>query len=361
LENGSQSLQTAATKVSRRADRKMSIFTFDAHKLTSTIAYHDPAGEAVVSERIYTRKAEVAKLLHRFAKPWVVYMEACRQAPALCRWLWDLGAEVHLLNPQKLKALAKLDGAKTDGKDARFMLRLVDVGFAPEAYLAPPEVVEDRALSRGHDVLRKTATTYRNQLRTVFAQHDVQCDCSDLRSRKARERMWDLIDQLPQNAAMLAGLYWTLLEQVENALSAVDAQISSRGKADPVVCELMKIHGIGILTAFGIVAEVGDVERFINPKHFVGYAGLGPVSNDSDGYKGKRKLPKRCNKRLRYLAVMAAQCASRCKKPSRAREAYLRVKVRCGANTGKIAAARELLADVFYAWRRLNVSRVQAA
>jgi transposase len=68
--------------------------------------------------KIYTRRPDLAQLRGELPRPWIVVLEATRQSPAVCAWLRELDTEIHLVDPQKLAALATLRAAKTDAKDA---------------------------------------------------------------------------------------------------------------------------------------------------------------------------------------------------------------------------------------------------
>jgi transposase len=114
--------------------------------------------------------------------------------------------------------------------------------------------------------------------------------------------------------------------------------------------------------ALALVAELGEIERFEDPAHLISYAGLAPRANDSDEHHGPRQLPFRCNKRLRHLATQAAQAACRSRQPSNARRTYERLRARgLHHNTAKIAAARDLLKDIFYGWKRAQDETQPAA
>jgi len=114
---------------------------------------------------------------------------------------------------------------------------------------------------------------------------------------------------------------------------------------------LLQLPGVGVVTAFGLLAEIGDVARFDTPKQLHSYAGLTPRVRQSDSFDGQRYLPQRCSKRLRYWSVLAAQGAVRSDGTSRMAQAYQRLRTRHGPNTAKVAAARVLLTEVFYRWR----------
>jgi len=141
----------------------------------------------------------------------------------------------------------------------------------------------------------------------------------------------------------------------------VDEQIKQMADDDPVAVELMEQPGKGPLTTMGMLAEIGDIGRFPSAKQLISYAGLAPSVRQSGEKSHTGRLPLRCNKHLRYWAVTCAQSATRSNKPSRAKEVYQRVKHRHGPNAAKIAAAREILKDVYYTYQRMQQVAEEAA
>jgi hypothetical protein len=69
----------------------------------------------------------------------------------------------------------------------------------------------------------------------------------------------------------------------------------------PAFKELLKIKGVGLITAAGFIAEVGDISRFEHPKQIQKLAGLSLKENSSGKHKGKTTISKRGRKRLRSL------------------------------------------------------------
>lgn len=69
----------------------------------------------------------------------------------------------------------------------------------------------------------------------------------------------------------------------------------------PAFKELLKIKGVGLVTAAGFIAEVGDISRFEHPKQIQKLAGLSLKENSSGKHKGKTTISKRGRKRLRSL------------------------------------------------------------
>lgn len=338
----------------------MAKLAFDTHKRTSTSGHLNPSTGELEKETIPTTFEALRELLGRYTEPVIVYVEACREGPRFARWAQSLGAEVHLLDPAKIKPIARVMQSKTDKHDARLMalLTLADGLLNLEVYLAPGDVTQNRSLSRGRNVLRKISTMLRNVLRIILHLNDVETGVTDLCGKRAREQWDSWVAQLPPRTALVARIFFDLLGQVEQSIGTLDAEMSKQAKRDPVVKALQGVHGIGRMIAFGIAAEIGDISRFRNPKALICFAGLAPMSNDSDEYHGPRHLSNRCNKRLRCLVVQAAQSAARCRKPSRARDAYYRVKQNHDPTTASIAAAREIITDVYYIWRRTDAAQV---
>ena len=74
----------------------------------------------------------------------------------------------------------------------------------------------------------------------------------------------------------------------------------------PYVDKLLEIRGIGLKTVIGFVAEVGDIQRFDNPKQIQKLAGYAIVKNESGKHKGESHISYRGRKRLRYVLYEAA-------------------------------------------------------
>jgi len=88
--------------------------------------------------------------------------------------------------------------------------------------------------------------------------------------------------------------YQTVMELVEKLMQEI-----------PGVSELLNIKGIGLVTAAGFIAEVGDISRFSHSKQIQKFARLNLRENSSGKHKGKTKISKRGRKRLRAILFRA--------------------------------------------------------
>jgi transposase len=225
------------------------------------------------------------------------------------------------------------------------------VDQVPEAYLAPEAVVANRVITRARQQLTQAATSACNSIRSFFAQLGIDAPPGRLDSKAARKQMPALIQSLPDGFAQAATGFWTVLICLWAQIDALEREIATRVKADPVASALVQLPGIGPNLALALVAEIGQIERFVSTDKLHSYAGVVPQVRQSGTFRAQGGLSDRCNKRLRYVAVLAAQCAARTKTYNEPKRAYERVRRRSGPNSAKIAAARKLLNAVFFTWR----------
>ncbi len=73
----------------------------------------------------------------------------------------------------------------------------------------------------------------------------------------------------------------------------------------PHVEKLFAIKGVGLITAAGFLAEVGDIGRFDSPKQIQKLAGLELKENSSGKHKGRASISKRGRKNLRKILFQA--------------------------------------------------------
>lgn len=97
-----------------------------------------------------------------------------------------------------------------------------------------------------------------------------------------------------------------LLKEIENLLN-----LSNFSKQIKKNIELVdSIPGIGRLTATTLVAEIGDIDGFIKPKHLVAFFGIDSSVNESGNFKGTQNKISKRGTRIGRRALYAAALAS---------------------------------------------------
>ena len=134
--------------------------------------------------------------------------------------------------------------------------------------------------------------------------------------------------------------------QVEGEISRLEAEIIERGKSLVGLKRLLQVHGLNLLAAIGLLAEIGSIELFETSKQLVAYAGLATSVRQSEETTRRGKITKQGRKRLRTICVRAVlSMVNRTKTPLM--EFYQQKKREKGAGKAIVATARKLLVIVF--------------
>lgn len=137
----------------------------------------------------------------------------------------------------------------------------------------------------------------------------------------------------------------TRLTGLMNDLAAQDERIR----------RLIHLPGFGVVTALTVVAAVGEITRFEDAKHLVGYAGLGARVHDSGLTTRTGHITKAGRKDLRTALVEAAQVAANSHPHWQAELA--RLEPRLGRNKAIVAIARKLLVTVWHVLTKQTTDR----
>ena len=109
---------------------------------------------------------------------------------------------------------------------------------------------------------------------------------------------------------------------------------------------LIHLPGFGVVTALTVVAAIGEIARFEDAKHLVGYAGLGARIHDFGLTTRTGRITKAGRRDLRCALVEAAQVAAISHPHWKAELA--RLEPRLGRNKAIVAIARKLLVAVWF-------------
>jgi transposase len=97
------------------------------------------------------------------------------------------------------------------------------------------------------------------------------------------------------------------IRDIERRLEMVEGQLIALARQTPAVDRLMKVPGIGLLTATALVGLVGDFRRFPSGRHFASYLGLTPREHSSGLRRHLGRISKRGDVYLRALFTHGAR------------------------------------------------------
>lgn len=324
--------------------KSVAVIALDLHKRFSRGAVLNDEGMIIEDVRLgHGDWWEYERYLADFEAGTDVVMEATFNWPAVADLAERMGLRPHLAHPWRAREMAK-GMPKSDRKDAIFLGRLWLAGgeIFPMAYLAPPEVRSMRDRFRWRVTLVRMGTMLKNHIHGHLFKHGIlEETASDLFSPKGRKVLAEL--RLPKEAEAHLAQVLCVLDDLDQQRARVEKEIWRHLKEDPRADLLQTIPGIGKLTAYAILAEVGEMERFPNGRALASYAGVLPMSNESAEKDFGRYTNPRCNRYLRWSLIEGVSGAV--KGSRRMRSLHSRVRARNPKYPGKarVAVAREII------------------
>jgi transposase len=282
-------------------------FGIDLAKSVFQVHGVDAEGQVVAQRQL--RRGQV---LSFFAKqpPALIGMEACGSAHYWGRALAALGHEVRLMPPAYVKPYVRRN--KNDARDAEACCEAVG---RPTMRFVPIKSVEQqcqRALHRVRDLLVRQRTQLGNALRGQLYEMGLIGATGSAGIKALVERIEAGSADMP--AALLVALrplarQWRVL-QVE--IGQLDAELLSQARAHPDACRLMRIPGVGPITAHAVIAAIGDGHQFASARDFAAWTGLTRKNHDTGGKaRLTGHISKAGDRSLRRLLILGASSGLR--------------------------------------------------
>lgn len=227
---------------------------------------------------------------------------------------------------------------------ASILARLLAKGLLVGIWVPPREVQDLRALIAQRNKLTRLSTQAKNRLHAILHRRQILPPAGEL-FHPEKQDWWLALELSPAEKTNLRCNLESLtfahqqIERIETTLKALAAQ-------DERATRLIHLPGISLINALAILAAIGDISRFNNPKKLVGYAGLGGRVHESGMTSRKGAITKAGRRDLRTALVEAAQTASTRHPHWKAELA--RLMPRLGRNKAIVAIARKLLVAVWH-------------
>jgi transposase len=309
----------------------------------------DAAGQCLGTGTVPPTVAGLTGLSERvraYGQPVRAAIEAMTGARFVHDYLERAGGDVAMADAQKAKGLAPL-ACKTDRIDARVLAELTRRHLVPAVWLPSPQVQADRERARFRLHLVRHRSRLKHRIHSALIAHGVPRRQSDLFGQQGRAFLATL--GLPEPWRTHVGTALALIDDLTGRITALEQELRARGAAHPDVPLLLTVPGIGWVLGYTLAAEIGDIDRFATPTHFVSYTGLCPRVYQSGARDRRGKLSKLGPRYLRWALVEAAPNAA---KHVVYRDRYQRMKRRLGRQRGakiaQIDIARRLAIAIWY-------------
>lgn len=327
----------------------------DLAKNIFEIAVADERGHIVERQRL--NRARFDRFFVNRAACRIV-MEACGSAHHHARRLSSQGHEVVLLPAQYARAYVRRN--KTDAADAA---ALIEAARCPDIRPIPIKSVDQQALQQLHRLRSQwmSARTARiNFLRGCLREFGVGIPVG---AHRAIQSVRDALSS--QHGLVPVLLHPSLLEllaeidSLEQRCKHIERELARLNEHDPIVERLLKIPGVGPLTATALRASVVDVQRFPSGRHFASWLGLTSREHSSGERRRLGRISKQGDPYLRTLLIhgaravlLAARSAQRRGSAlDRLRTWALELQERRGHNKATVALANKLARIAWATWR----------
>jgi transposase len=252
--------------------------------------------------------------------------------------------EFHLANVLQMPLPPKARRCKTDTVDTARLQREYLNGSMPLAHQPPAWWRQVRRVVAYRENLVARRTSIRNWINRYLA-HETWEERTGLWSAKGRRRLQRLVEAWPRRDALVGSAKLRELDELEAALSQVEAELLAIHHECPEAQRLDAIRGIGLVSAVSIVARIGPIERFKNAEQLIAYAGLAPGVQQSDQTRRNGRIGGGgTDRHLRHYLIEASIWA---RQFPRYQPTYERVARRRGNKIGRLVVARLLLRSIY--------------
>lgn len=274
---------------------------FDIAKRVFAFCGVNKQGKVVVHKQL--RRKEV---LSYFAQlpPTTIGIEACGGSHYWARELSKLGHCVKLICAKYVIPYRRK--GKNDINDAEAICEAIG---RPGMQFVAEKTVDQQTILMAHRIRSQSVAT-RTAIINQIHGHLQEFGYAISKGRhKLKREVGDILDDealSPLLVELLHDLLGALCRE-EERIDRLDKCIEQWTKAHPVARQLLKLDGVGVLTASAAVATAGKASLFKNGRQFAAWLGLVPKQDSSGGKNRLLGITKRGDRYLRTLLVHGAR------------------------------------------------------
>jgi transposase len=274
-----------------------------------------------------------AVVLEMTTNTWDVYDALIEHVHSVC-----------VVHPPHVKAVVNPQ-VMNDKIASRTLAKLLAAKLLVSIWVPPREVRDTRMLVAEFHKMSVLGATAKHRLHALLHRHRVKPEVGMEIFDPAMRPWWNLLQiSSAEKACMNTDL--DTLAFAQSQKKALDRSLGEWAAKDERVPLLVQLPGVGLLTAITILAAIGDIRRFPDEDHLVGYAGLGAAVHESGVSRTTGHITKHGRRDLRRVMVDAANHAVQ-DHPYWKQE-LARLEPRLGRSRAVVRIARQLLMAVWH-------------
>ncbi len=286
----------------------------DVHKETIAVSIADAGRSKARFYGTIANTPQAVNALFNKINPEGEVLGVCYEAGpcgyGLYHHLSGMGQACQVVAPSLIPRRAS-EKVKTDRRDSLRLAELLRAGELTPVWVPDAEQEAIRDLVRTRDDFKRMQRQVRQQLLAFLLRHSRRWTGGKKNWTKG---FWHWLEalQLPS-----VHQQWALKEYID-ALRGIDRQIGtieqqmsvakSGWSLEPIVDGLMAMRGVNLITAMGVVAELGDLSRFSKATQLMAYLGLVPREHSSGKHRYQGAITKSGNAHVRRLLIESAWC-----------------------------------------------------
>jgi transposase len=284
----------------------------DVHKASIAVAYvaQDQGAEVTYLGTIGTRQCDLDQLIRKCqskAKHLVFVDEAGPCGYWLYRYLTQKGYECWVVAPSLIPKKAG-DRVKTDRRDAVQLARLMRSGDLTPVYVPKLEDEAIRDLTRAREDTIGDLKAAKFRLKAFLLRHDIRYTGRATWGPAHLRWLSEVVCATPVQQIVFQEYVRAVNEHTER-LQRLEQELHEQVQSwrlQPVVEAIQALRGVQFTVAVTIVAELGDLTRFDNPRQLMSYLGLTPSEYSSGERRRQGSITKTGNTHARRALVEGA-------------------------------------------------------
>jgi transposase len=223
------------------------------------------------------------------------------------RHLTRQGEQCVVVSPSRIPR-ASGDRIKTDRRDATTLARLHRAGELVAIHVPTVDDEAVRDLVRAREDAVGVSTQAKHRLKAFLLRQGQRYHGRAGWSRAYRRWLAKLaFPAAPQQVTLQE--YRDTIDETERRVDRLTEQVRQlvvEWHGAPLVAALQALRGVSLVTAAGLVAELGDLRRFDHPRALMAYVGLVPSEHSSGACVRRGGVTKTGNAHARRLLTEAA-------------------------------------------------------
>ena len=278
----------------------------------------------------------------------IILMEAGSNSFELCKRLGNLGLKACVLESCHVGKHAKTYADNDKMAAARIALVYL-AGNAPCVWVPDEQSRERRELLHAYRKAVDEHTAATNSIKSYLNGRGLRLGKHSLDEKTTSQWILDQADWSVLQKNILAEHLANITESKERR-KRLYRLIAAEIAVDPTMMRCMKVLGVGIVSAFALLAVIGDIGRFHSPEKLVAYIGLNPGQRQSGKGKDIRLgVGRRGRGDIRNLLIQGAHAIMRSGRNTPLGQWGWKLFARKGNRNVAVAAiARKLLVQVWH-------------